>query len=156
MYLASVGACLSPPPISKQLQTHVLGIATGIMFLYQCSRPFDSLRHYLFNFGISYYSIAVALNVLLTLMVVVRLFLHNRKVRSALGTQNASSGLYNAIIVMLVESCALYTVTFLLYVGLAAARNTAANVFFPILIQVQVRDVSTFTRRIPMSDYGGE
>ena len=130
----------------------------GIVFLYQGSRTFDSLGHYftIFNFGISYFSTAVALNLLLTLMVVVRLFLHNRKVRSALGTQTASSGLYNAIIVMLVESCSLYTVTFLLYVGLRAANNTVASAFFSILVQVQVRDVSTSPRRILMSDYGDE
>ena len=87
-------------------------------------------------------------------MVVARLFLHNRKVRSALGTQTASSGLYNVIIVMLVESCALYTVTFLLYVGLRAANDTAMNVFFSILLQVQVRDTSPFEELL--SDYGDE
>jgi len=91
------------------------------------------------DFGLPYYSISISLNVLLTMMIVIRLVLHNRDVRSTLGSPGGISGLYKALITMLVESSALYTVNSLLVIGLWAAGSTVAEVFFPVLAEIQVR-----------------
>ena len=120
----------------------------GITALYQISQPVHALSDYiaLTVFGISYYSIVLFLNILLTFMVVARLFLHSRSMGGIMGAPTGSGGPYNAIIVMLVESCALYSVTFLLFIGLWAAESAVANVFQSILMEIQVRGVFTSSK----------
>ena len=86
-----------------------------------------------------YLSISLSLNVLLTLMIVVRLILHARTVRTAMGISGIG-GMCKAIVTMLVESCALYAVSSLLVIGPWAAENHAADFFLLILAQTQVRD----------------
>ena len=94
----------------------------------------------IFDLDISYFSISIALNVLLTLMIGIRLILHSRKLRKSLGTPTRASGLYKAIVTMLVESSALYAVSSLLYVGLWGANSTVSDIFLQIFIEAQVCD----------------
>ena len=95
------------------------------------------------DFGLLYLSISVSLNVLLTLMIVIRLILHGRNVRTATGSPAGISGLYKAIVTMLIESSAIYAVTSLLVIGLWVVGSHAVNTFLPILSEIQVR---TFPR----------
>ena len=144
MYLATWGMRSNPPKLSGALSPYTTNAATGIMYNY-----------YTFSFagiltggtlasttGLSYYSIAFALNVTLTLMIVTRLVLHSRNIRNALGTQDSASGLYNVIAAMLVESCALYALSFLPYIGTWASGSTSQTIFYPILGEIQVRAVT--------------
>lgn len=87
----------------------------------------------------SYTAICAGLNVLLTLMIVMRLAMHSRNFRKAVGTSSASSGLYKAVIIMLIESCAFYAVNLLIYIGLWAANSIYEYIFDPILLEAQVR-----------------
>ena len=87
---------------------------------------------------IPYYSISLSLNILLTLMIAVRLILHARDTRAVMGKPGIG-GLYKAIVAMLAESCALYAVNSLLYLGLLGAENRVLYTFSPILRQTQVR-----------------
>ena len=147
MYLASLGACSNPPRTDTKLSANVIDTATGITFICKVSRP-TSTTHISANLktiGLPHNSISVSLNVLLTLMVVVRLMLHNKEIRKAMGTSTTNGGLHKAIVTMLVQSCALYTVNFVLFIGLWAVNNPIANTFFPILIQTQVRTVLPFS-----------
>jgi hypothetical protein len=96
------------------------------------------------NLGLSFFSISVSLNVIVTLMIVFRLVLHSRNIRSALGARAGSGGVYNAIVTVLVESCALYAVSFLLFIGPWSAAHSVQYVFFPILIEIQVRATLCF------------
>ena len=103
------------------------------------------------NFSLSHLSISVSLNILLTLMIVIRLVLHGRKIRTATGSLAGISGLYNTASTMLIESCALFSITSLLVVGALAAviygftpnisliGSFIAEIFFPILAEIQVR-----------------
>lgn len=84
------------------------------------------------------YSVSVSPNVLLTLMIVVRLALHSRNFRNATG---GPVGTYKAIITMFIESCALYAVTFLLFIGVWGPSNPLQLPIFPILAATQVRIV---------------
>ena len=106
------------------------------------------------RFAVPYLSISVSLNVLLTLMIVVRLVLHGRNIRAATGSAVGISGLYKVVSTMLIESCALFAVNSLLVVGtLAAAGHYSninmvlngdylVNILFPILAETQVRAFS--------------
>ena len=88
--------------------------------------------------GVPYYSVSVALNVLLTLMIVIRLILHTRNTRTALGVAGIGR-LCKVIVTMLVESCAIYAVSSLLVIGPWAAReNPIVNFFTFILPETQV------------------
>ena len=121
----------------------------GIVLIgYQISHPYSNLWNAAdVNLGLPYFSISLALNILLTLMIVIRLILHNREVRTATGLTEAG-GTYKNIVTMLVESSALYAVTSLLYIGPWGAGNHAADIFLPALCQIQVRGFSRPCLRI--------
>ena len=74
-------------------------------------------------------------------MIATRLILHDREVKSALGASVSANGFYKAVVAVLTESCALFAVTFLLFVGPWAAGSPVASTFFPILVQTQVREI---------------
>ena len=50
-------------------------------------------------------------------MLIMRLVLHSKHVRSIMGAQDGPGGLYKAIVTMLVDSDALYDASFALFVG---------------------------------------
>ena len=87
---------------------------------------------------IPYLSISLSLNVLLTLMIVIRLTLHVRNTRTILG-ETGVGGLCKAIVIILVESCALHAVNSLLVIGPLGADNHVVDIFTPILGETQVR-----------------
>ena len=98
------------------------------------------------DFGASYFSVSFTLNILLTLMIIARLVLHSRNIRSATRTQTgAGGGVYKAIITMFVESSALNAAGFLPVIGLWVVDSSAINTFFPIIAGTQVRAASMFS-----------
>ena len=142
MYLASVGTCF----VSRSRRRHssnTATAATGIGFICQISQPATCTEASgaSFQFGTPYYSISLALNVFLTLMIVVRLALHRRTIRRALGSPATVGGLYKAVVNMLIESCALYAASYILFIGPWAAGSSISNIFFPILAEAQVRAI---------------
>ena len=117
----------------------------GIGFIYQGTLQ-AALDSSSVSFGVPYYSISLALNILLTLMIVARLVLHSKNVRSAMGPSATTAGLYKVIVSMLIESCALYAVSYLLFLVPFAFQNPITNAFFSILAQAQVRAIISFLR----------
>lgn len=101
------------------------------------------------NFGTPYYSISLSLNVILTLMIVIRLGLYNKNVRNAMGAPAKARGFYNTAITMLIESCALYAVSYLLFIGPWAIGSPVSNIFFPILAETQVCAVHHLVTLLP-------
>ena len=108
----------------------------GIMFIYQSTELISVNWVY-----IPYYSISLSLNVLLTLMIVIRLTLYARSIRTPMG-EIGSGGLCRAIITMFIESCAINAMISVLVVGLIGAGSTAFFIFMFILPQTQVRNFS--------------
>ena len=88
---------------------------------------------------IPYFLISLLLNILLTLMIIVRLALHHRQIQNAMGTR-ASGRLYTTIITILVESCALYAFTFLLLIVMWFP-TWGSRTFWSIVNETQVRAV---------------
>lgn len=86
-------------------------------------------------------------------MIIVRLVLHSRNIRNAIGTSSGPGSLYTAVVTMLVESSALYAITFLLYIVPLATSSYIAYIFSPALGDIQVRVVFTFPRRAAISGH---
>lgn len=129
--------------------------AMGVITLYHASQPNSSLwRGITVNFGLPYFTISVGLNVILTLMISVRLLLHSRNIRSAMGSGSGTSSLYRTIATMLIESSALYAITSLLFIGPYAANNYASDIFLPILAEVQVGVFVNHVFHMSRSDVG--
>lgn len=111
----------------------------GILFIYQTSQPNSSIWNSVaISFGIPYFSISLSLNIALTLLIVTRLVLHNRNIRTAMGVPAGFTGLYKAIVTMLIESSALYAINSLLFVGPWGAKSHVGDIFLPILAETQV------------------
>jgi len=92
------------------------------------------------NFGPIYLSISLSLNVILTFMIVARLFLHNRIIQNAVGPLSSPSGFTKFVNTILIESCALSGVTSLMYIGSWGTGNyRVANYIIPIFEASQVR-----------------
>lgn len=139
MYLASFGTYSSPPWVRMALSADVTDTAMGVILVY-----YEILQRFTNHssniiFGTPYFTISLSLTVILTIMIVIRLTLYNRRIRRAIGAKTTTSGVYTTVIAMLVESYALYAVNFLLFIGAWGAGNDVANLFSPILIQTQVR-----------------
>ena len=108
-------------------------IAMSTVCIYQTTQLLSS------NWAIiPYFSISLSLNVLLTLMIVVRLVLHTRNIRTNTGVAGIGE-LCKTIVTILIESCALYTVSSLLIIGPWAARGYVVEAFFSIIAETQVR-----------------
>jgi len=135
------------------LQTNHIDVGAGIATLYfQRHRKFlvETIPG-LSKFGIPYLSVSVSLNVLLTLMIVIRLVLHGSNIRAAPRSAVGISGLCKTVSTMFIESCALFTMGSLVVVGALVANGNVHNpdiylpggfvvdIFFPILAEIQVR-----------------
>lgn len=115
-------------------------LITGIGLMRESSRPNSIATESagVVRFGTSYLTISFSLNILLTLMIVTRLILHRRNNKAAMGSMDSVGGLYKAIVTIIVESYALYAVTFLLFIIPWAARSYTQYVFLQVLSQIQV------------------
>ena len=115
--------------------------ASGTVFICEASKPgYIAYRDSAAKRGaVSYYSISLSLNVLLTFMITIRLVLHSRNIRNAMGPEYRASGLYKVVITVLIESCALYAISFLLFIGPWIANHSIQYIFWPILAETQVR-----------------
>ena len=96
------------------------------------------------NFNTAYLSISLALNAILTFMIVTRLVLHIRNVRKAIGTSSRAGGLHTTaatVATMLIESYALYAVILLVYIVPWALNSSVQLIFFAVTGPIQVRGV---------------
>jgi len=117
---------------------YLASFVTGIIFLCKNSRPDGGTwTSSAVNLGYPSFLTSLFLNVLLTLMITVRLALHNRNIKNVLGPSAASNGLYKTVVTILIESFALYTVNFLLFIGTWGTKSYFVYTFFPILVETQ-------------------
>ncbi|CCM06539.1 uncharacterized protein FIBRA_08813 [Fibroporia radiculosa] len=119
-------------PILMYLASTVL----SAFFVYQAARPDSSLwAQNSFNFGLAYWALTMSLNIILTLMLVVRLFIIRRQVKSTLGADHART--YSDIAAMIMECALPYGVISFIFIVLYGIQNTGENLFIPLLAQVQ-------------------
>ena len=141
-YLASIGTCLSL--LTMTLLANATKTVTGILRTYHNARG-DGLSGI---YDTTYLAICVSLNVLLSLMIIVRLALHSRNIRKAIGTSSGLGSLYTAVITMLVESSALNAVGYLLCIVTASADSFVAFIFSPPLGEIQVISLFLIVLRV--------
>jgi hypothetical protein len=141
MYLGSIGARLNPLYTSSNAIINMVDTATGIAFIYELAQSVYRVPVVFFNIYLSYLSISLSLNVLLTIMIVARLLLHRRNIQNAIGDSAEFGGLYDSIITTIVESYAPYTVVSLINLALFVVDSPIQDYFGPALGHVQVCDV---------------
>lgn len=110
----------------------------GVVHIYANSIRMTIAQSVEVDIDTAYYSISLSLNVILTLMIIVRLVLHRRNVRRAVGTSGGTTGLYTTIVIMLVESYALYAISLLLYIVPLALNSPVQFIFSKTLGELQV------------------
>jgi hypothetical protein len=118
--------------------------AMGITWIYEYSQTWFYVSPIGYKAYLSYFSISLALNISLTMLIITRLFQHRRNLQNVVGGSSELSGLYNSVITTIVESYAPYTVVSALNLGLLAVSSPFQSVFFPALSYSQVRVPSTF------------
>lgn len=124
----------------------------GVVFMYyQISQPTTILWNSIAqSFNYPFFAISPSLNIILTLMIVIRLILHGRNIRDAMGSSaKTTGGLYKTVATILIESCALYTASFILFIGPWGSGSSVANVFFPVVAETQVRAVFHIPPTLP-------
>ena len=114
------------------LEANIDNVAMGIVAVFQNTRLTGTIWAVF-----PYFLISCSLNIILTLMIAIRLILYIGPVRTGVGITGIGR-LCKAIITMFIESCALYAVSSLLYIGTGMARNSASLAFFCILAEIQV------------------
>ena len=138
----------SPCKLTVAHSVNTANTAMGIAYIYENGTVLI-WNPTITNIFLSYNFIAVSLNVLLTAMIIIRILQHRRNFQSAVGTSGGGSGLYTAIIAMLIESCAPYTVTYLLYIIPIALGSYINFVFAWIFGAFQVRNIFALLPDIP-------
>ncbi|KZV85551.1 hypothetical protein EXIGLDRAFT_254144 [Exidia glandulosa HHB12029] len=107
----------------------------SILVVYQLAKP-DA--HFFSNVGLSltipYFSLSMALNIILTLMIAGKLLLTRNRLRTVLGDAHAK--LYTGIAAMLVESAALYSTFSILFIATYSVNNAVFNDFLAMQSQI--------------------
>lgn len=106
------------------------------MFLIQVSTTNPYVTNGI-NFTLPYLSLSLALNIILTIAIVLRLLMFRYRTVALLGPKHGTQ--YTSIAAMIIESAAIYStisITFLVLFGLG---NPVSQVFLQSLSQFQVR-----------------
>ncbi len=121
--------------------------ALSILTLFQASRPESSLwTNTTIVMAVPYFSISVSLNILLTLLLVGRLWYMSERAKRTIGREHAAT--YTSIATMLVESAVPYAIAGLVFIITYARNSNVQNIALPVLSQIMVRphSLSLFSR----------
>ncbi|KAH7924810.1 hypothetical protein BV22DRAFT_1129493 [Leucogyrophana mollusca] len=114
-------------------------ITLGILWLTQISSPSSSPSQNAatgVNYTTPYFALALAVNIVVTIMIVLRLLFHRHRITKALGPGHGSH--YTSIAAMIVESASLYSVFSLLFLIPFAVGSPVSNTFIQILGEVDI------------------
>lgn len=143
MYLIFIGTYSIPCKLTATLFTNDTSTAMGITAVYATlSGPTTFWSSWSYVTTVAYWVVSLLLNVLLTLMIVIKLVMHTKNIRRAMGASFEGSGLYKSIISMLIESCTLYASAFLAYIitwNIGDPNTYTSSIFQLILGETQVR-----------------
>ncbi|KAF8553512.1 hypothetical protein OG21DRAFT_1463955 [Imleria badia] len=109
-------------------------VALGIMFLIQVSTTNPYVTNGI-NFTLPYLSLSLALNIILTIAIVLRLLTFRYRIISALGPKYGTQ--YTSIAAMIIESAALYSSVSITFLVLFGIGNPVSQVFIQSLNQFQ-------------------
>jgi hypothetical protein len=121
----------------------------GVLAVYQCAQPQQSMATLkTINFALSFWSIAAALNILLTVLILVPLFRARQRAVSNLGPEYGR--MYTGIAAILIESAAPYAVLVFIWIILYGLQYLGMFFILELLVQVEVRRfrLSRYFRRV--------
>ena len=124
---------------------HVTDTGMGVYYAGGAVWIHGPVKPSVIHLRLSYHLICFSVNTLCSLIITVRLIMHSRNIRKALGAQSKASGLYTVIVTTLIESSALYAVTYIPYIVSWVTRSGAQLVSLPVLAVAQVCVVFTFS-----------
>jgi len=108
--------------------------ALAILSLIQFQQPGGSFwTHATVQFFVPFWFLTISLNVLLTLLIVVRLLYVRRTILSVLGAEHART--YTSIITILVESSAIFSITGVIYIICFKTGSSVQTVVLGVLDQ---------------------
>ena len=88
------------------------------------------------NFAFTVWMMLMALNLLLSLLLVIRLLRMRRNLQSVMGTQYGKE--YTGIAAMVVESALPYGIISIIFLVLFGKRDLSQNLLLPLLVQIEV------------------
>ncbi|KAJ7493629.1 hypothetical protein FB451DRAFT_446806 [Mycena latifolia] len=113
-------------------------IASSMAFIISVARSGDTFwSARAVEFGIAYWSLSIALNVILTLSIATRIWISRYRIRKLLGPDARHSSQYVSAAAMLIESAALYAIWSMGFLICYAHGTPLQNVLLPPLGQVQ-------------------
>ncbi|EIM92385.1 uncharacterized protein STEHIDRAFT_117406 [Stereum hirsutum FP-91666 SS1] len=86
-------------------------------------------------FGSAYYSISLGVNILLTILIILRLALYRRQIMSSMGAAHAKH--YVSLATMVIESAVVYSAFALLFLITYAAQEVSAQIWLGVASSVQ-------------------
>ncbi|KAH8106920.1 hypothetical protein BXZ70DRAFT_965721 [Cristinia sonorae] len=108
----------------------------GTLWTLQSSQPTLSMYSKLpMAYGTSYYAISLSVNIILTLLIIVRLIMYRREIAKSLPADYASH--YTSLAALFVESAALYTLFAILFLITYAIDNPTNQVFLGMAAAAQ-------------------
>jgi hypothetical protein len=117
-----------------------LSSVLGILFLYQISSPLSSpysAAGTTTNFTLPYFFFELATNIIVTILIVLRLYFYRLHMKQALlGPGHVAE--HTSVESMIVESAAIYSTFSLLFLIPFALKSPVANVFMQVLGEAQV------------------
>ncbi|KAG1854398.1 hypothetical protein C8R48DRAFT_776792 [Suillus tomentosus] len=111
-------------------------IVMGIMWLLQLSSSSPFFTSTNINYTVPYLSLSLALNIIITIAIVLRLLTYRHRISKALGSRFGAQ--YTSIAAMIVESAALYSTFSLALLILFLLNNPISAAFIELLPQIQV------------------
>ncbi|EIM89910.1 uncharacterized protein STEHIDRAFT_92491 [Stereum hirsutum FP-91666 SS1] len=102
-------------------------------------------------FGTAYYTLSLGVNVILTVLIVIRLYIYRRRIAAALNADHARQ--YVTLGMILVESAAVYSVFALLFLITYAVSDTTAQIWLGVSSSVQ--QVATYVIIYRLADGRG-
>ncbi|KAH7918947.1 hypothetical protein BV22DRAFT_1100026 [Leucogyrophana mollusca] len=110
----------------------------GVLFLLQISSPASSpyqVTGTSINYTFPYLSLSLAINIVVTIMIVIRLLIFRRRMTRILGPGHITD--HTSVAAMIVESASLYSLFSLMFLIPFAAKNPVSNTFLQTLGEAQ-------------------
>ncbi|KAF9220044.1 hypothetical protein BS17DRAFT_788125 [Gyrodon lividus] len=127
--ILAVVACL------MQLASYVL----GVFFLIQISTPSSSPyfnADKTINWTLPYFTLSLLINIVVTILIVLRLFLYRRRMIQVLGPGHATES--TSVAAMVVESASIYSTFSLLFLITFITKSPVSNTFLQVLGETQL------------------
>ncbi|KIJ64851.1 hypothetical protein HYDPIDRAFT_132008 [Hydnomerulius pinastri MD-312] len=134
--------CGTPSPWLVLAVTGLMQLASfalGILFLIQISTPASSPyfnADKTTNWTLPYFFVSLAINIIVTILIVLRLLFHRRRLIKVLGPGHASES--TTVAAMIVESASVYSTFSLLFLIPFAMKSPVSNTFLQVIGEAQL------------------